>query len=547
LDLLVARRRRQHPRKEAGPPSSAAAAPESRAGISKKEKLLWAAGLLLAYAYIATWGQLDFSDLMGYYSMQADAFRQGHLYISRTPEQGYLMDLIPFEGHLYLQWGPFPAVVHLLVKVLGGNLSDRVACILAGWLTSLVFLQIVVLIRRHFPDLPAWACRWLLFGFAFGTPTAIVALRGTIYHESIAIADLCVLSAFLAFLHFLDRRSARGALVAGLALGLAILTRVTQAIYAAGLFAGIAAIDYRNKEPRRAVAAHLSAFSAPVAAAVLLMMWWNQARFHSPFEYGTRFMPTEDAARPPYALTRAPENFRHYVLAPIKVSRDLPWLAHQGWLPLKYTLRAEDMSSMFLASPFLLLGLLSWKLFRSKEPRLRQVKVFGAVAGLSGLAVFFSLLCFVGTSRRYMQDFFPEFMILVVLGMAAHAKPGEDWRRWRGPAWGVAVLSAFIHLHLSFFQSVNWAPLDPNVEKTFVAWSPVVRRILPGHELDARDAIDHNDLGILCLNQRRYQEAIRHFERARELMPHSQPIQANLRLARQMQIEEARGRFGSRN
>ena len=97
-----------------------------------KEKLIWAASLLILYALIATWGQFDFSDLMGYYNMQADGFLAGHLYIEQAPSQGFLMDMIPFENHYYLQWGPFPALLHLLPRAIGARLSDRVACILAG-------------------------------------------------------------------------------------------------------------------------------------------------------------------------------------------------------------------------------------------------------------------------------------------------------------------------------------------------------------------------------------------------------------------------------
>src|SRR5712692_1568913 len=122
------------------------------------------------------------------------------------------MDMIPFEGHYYLQWGPFPALLHLAPRLAGLRLSDRVACILAGWLTALVFLEILLLLRaRHFPAVPRWVCAWFFFAFAFGTPTAIVALRGTIYHESIAWAALFVLAAFLALLRYGERRAARWA------------------------------------------------------------------------------------------------------------------------------------------------------------------------------------------------------------------------------------------------------------------------------------------------------------------------------------------------
>lgn len=533
----MARRRRQKLKTEPRPLSPSTAFQAEAAGaITRKEKLSWAGILLVAYGYIATWGQFDFSDLMGYYNLQADGFLQGHLYIARTPEQGYLQDMVPYHGRYYLQWGPFPAILHLLPKLVGANLSDRVACVLAGWLTSLVFLEIMLLLwRRYFPALPKWVCRWFFFAFAWGTPTAIVSLRGTIYHESIAWAALCVLAGFLALLRYAEKLSPRWALLAGFAMGLAAATRVTQVLYGGGLFAGFAALLYRRKRPLKPSLAHLAVFSAPVAASVLLMLAYNQVRFNSPWEYGLTHLPTVDAQKPPYALGRAAENFRHYVLAPIKVSRDAPWLEHVGWQPLVNTGRAEDMSSMFLASPFLLLGALSWRVFRSGAP---EVRIFAAVAACSAMAVFFTLLCFSGTSRRYMQDFVPMLMILAFVGVALHARNGVEWLRWQPAAWVVFLFSALVHVHLVFYQPASWAPLDPNVHKTFVALSPIVRRILPGHKLDGQEALHRNELGILCMNQGRYGDAVPQFERALQLLPHSQEIALNLKTAKEMQGQQ---------
>lgn len=400
--------------------------------------------------------------------MLADGLRQGRLYIPQTPSQGFLQDMVPFEGHYYLQWGPFPAVIHLAVKLAGANLSDRVACLLAGWLSSLVFLEIMLLLWRHyFPTLPKWICLWFFLAFALGTPTAFVSLRGMVYHESIAIAALCVLVGFVAFLRYAETQATRWALCCGMAVSLAITTRVTLAVYAAGLFAGMAALQRRWRLPGRKAVSSLAAFGVPVVVSILLMLAYNQVRFHSPWEYGVRYVPAPKPRPDPYALNRIPENFRHYVLAPIWVGRRLPWLQHIGWPPLVHTERVEEMSSMFLASPFLVFAGLTWSLFRSKEARLEPVKIFAAVAGCSGLAVFLTLLCFTTASRRYMQDFVPEFMILAFLGVAAHSKHGVDWRRWQAAACIVLLLSVLIHVHLSFFQGVHRSPDKPDVIERF--------------------------------------------------------------------------------
>ena len=178
------------------------------ARFSRREFLGWAVGLLCLYAFLGAWGQFDFSNLMGYYSMLADGMLQGRLSIDYTPVEVNLIDMVPFEGRYYLQWGPVPAVFHLVVKLAGWELSDRVACLLAGWLASLAFLGILLKLRElYFGGLPLWVCRWLFLGFALGTPTAFVALRTTIYHESIGVAAMFIVFGCLALLRYIETRS----------------------------------------------------------------------------------------------------------------------------------------------------------------------------------------------------------------------------------------------------------------------------------------------------------------------------------------------------
>ena len=95
----------------------------------------------------------------------------------------------------------------------------------------------------------------------------------------------------------------------------------------------------------------------------------------------------------------------------------------------------------------------------------------------------------------------------------------------------VLTVSVLLHLHLSFFQFVGGGP-DSNSMKTFLWLSPVLRRLAPGQKLEDQVAITHNDVGVMYLLQGRTADALRHFEKAAEAMPHSDRIQKNLRLAR---------------
>ena len=505
--------------------------------LSSKEFAAWAAVLLFLYSFLATWGQFDFSNLMGYYSMLADALLDGRLSIDYTPDEVHLIDMVPFEGRYYLQWGPVPVVFHLLAKLGGGELSDRVACILAGWLASLAFLRIVLVIReRYFQRLPLWVCRAFSLAFAFGSPTTFLSLRGTIYHESIGMAAMFVVLGFLFLLRHTAKPSLGTSLLCGTMIALAVGTRVTSVIYAGVFFLGLGALERYWRPSFKTSSLRLAAFALPVAMACGMHLANNQARFGSPWEYGLQYMADPLQREAGFNVTRMPMNFLHYVAAPIQLQAELPWIINDGWSPGSrapgITHRTEGMASMLLVTPFLLFGFWIFRVWRRDGPCPRELAVFAAIAGASGALSFLLLLSFSDASRRYMQDFVPAMMIVAFIGAGLwqHGKP--NWNRWRWPAAGVLVFSAILHIHLSFTQPFFTPPPDPSAMKAFIKWGPLARRLLDWPELAKDEAVIRNDLGVHFLQQRRHADALEQFAVADELMPGSPVVEKNLRLTR---------------
>ncbi len=508
--------------------ASLAAVTSSELGI--KQQIVWTLPIASIYALIGTWGHFDFSPLMGYYNMLADAFLAGNLHIAITPDEYYLHDMIPYEGKYYLQWGPVPALFHLACKLVGFTLTDRVACMLTGWVSSLVFLSILMRVRgRFFPETDLGAYRWLLYAFALATPTAMVSLRGSVYHESIAFGGLFILLAFWGVLRYLEEPIWKWALLAGVAIGLAAGCRVSLVLY--GLAPGLLIIAYfwMRKVEIRSALVHVGLLSLPVVVSGLLQMGYNDARFGSPFDYGNGYLP-DATGQAAFSLTYVWENIAQYVLALPEISADFPWIAHNGWQPIEHLTRTEDMSSTLLMSPFVLLSLACLRLTRGDNDQLR---LFAASAvGSSGLMLLV-MLCFAAASRRYMQDFMPVMMIASGVGLGYIAQRGPRlWRKWRVVGWAVVIVTASLHAQLSFAQGFVWEPPDPNVVKTFVAWTPSVLRFLPGPKLAEQAAMAGNDLGTLYLRQGRVKDAYEEFEQAAQLMPESPLIRRNLEIAR---------------
>jgi hypothetical protein len=133
-----------------------------------------------------------------------------------------------------------------------------------------------------------------------------------------------------------------------------------------------------------------------------------------------------------------------------------------------------------------------------------------------------------------MQDFLPMLLVVAFAGAASLWKVGENWKLWRAPAMVLLLYMAAFHAHLAFMHSFVSLPSDLNVVRAVADFSPWVRHVLPGPNLDREEAIARNDLGTMYLRQRLFQRALAEFHRAEQLMPDSELIQKNARLAERL-------------
>lgn len=498
---------------------------------------VWALALLALLAALSSWGQFDFRDAMGYYGMFADALANGRLYLEYTPDQVNLTDMIPYQGRYYFQWGPFPVVFHLALRMIGIRLTDRVFCLVVGWLTALCFVAVIRTVgKRYFPQIPKAVYVWLMFCFALGTPAALVAIRGVVYNESIGFAALCVLTAFLAFLSYQREPSLGWAAAMGALIGAAGFTRVSTILYAVPFFLTLGLWDRLQGRAAGPILARLVVFSLPVLAAGGLHMVNNAERFGSPLDFGREYKPEtiENPDVKPFELACAPENVAHYFLSLPRLSGDFPYVAHEGWPGLSCVTRAEALSSLILAGPFLFLGVFAFPLFRPGDEHPIELRFAAWTAAGAGGLMLLVMMTFAASSRRYAQDFLPLLMVLVFLGLALVWERGLNWRRWQFAAWAVLVWSALVNVHVPFYQSFHTPTPDLNVIRLFVAVKPTLDGIAPGPNLDEQGAIAANDLGSALLNERKLDEALAAFEKAAAWLPENEKIRQNVEMVRRM-------------
>jgi hypothetical protein len=307
-------------------------------------------------------------------------------------------------------------------------------------------------------------------------------------------------------------------------------------LYAMPFFLAIALWDRLQGGKTASIAARLFIFSLPVLAAGGVHMVNNQERFGSPFDFGREYKPEsiENPEIKPFDIACAPENVLNYFFSPPRLSRDFPYMAHEGWPGATCATRAEASSSILLAGPFLLFGFFAWPLFRRRDGHpfeLRFAAWFAAAAGGMMLAI---MMAFVASSRRYAQDFLPLLMVLVFLGFALVWQQGLDWKRWRWAAWAVFAWSALINIDVPFYQSFYTPTPDLNVIRLFVAIKPALDEIAPGPQLNEQGAIAANDLGSALLNEGRYAEALAAFEKAHAWLPENDKIRQNVEMVRRM-------------
>jgi hypothetical protein len=153
---------------------------------------------------------------------------------------------------------------------------------LAGLTPALLYLGLVRLGDEGLASLDHRACAGLALLFGFGTVYWFTAEQGTVWYAA------HVVGASLAALYLWAAAGARHPFVAGLALGLGFWAR-TPLLFALPWFAAEALRLGRTRGAGTSARA-CAWFAAPIAAALALAAWHNQARFGDPFEFGYRFL-----------------------------------------------------------------------------------------------------------------------------------------------------------------------------------------------------------------------------------------------------------------
>ena len=196
-------------------------------------------------------------------------------------------DDLLYRGYLYFLWGPAPALVLLVpLHLLGFEPSASITVsifAIAGLGFALAALRVLI---RQIGNKTLWMCTLAGLAVAFSSVIPFVLRTPSATVDTIA-GGYCFTMAgiWLAISAIADRRASpvRVTLMS-LCFGLAALSRP-----ALGLTALVLIPVYTSLRPSRSHRELLMTLAGPIGVCCLLLLAYNQARFHQPLEFGARY------------------------------------------------------------------------------------------------------------------------------------------------------------------------------------------------------------------------------------------------------------------
>lgn len=306
------------------------------------------------YMFMASAGTFQDLQRQSRYNLMAEGFQRGHLYIPQKPHPKllaqedplhpsnkplWMWDATLYEGHLYLYWGPVPALLTWAFKAAtgyAGKISDQTLTLafalgrLFAGAGLLLGLGRFVRIRQ-----PAWMVGLAIAVFGLTSPMPFIVARPYVY-EACLMAGQCFLFAGMAFafwgLAYPSRRVLK-LVVAGSFWGLAIGSRVTMSIPIPIMtLATVGLIWFYADRSWRRLVLNTIALGGPAAVALISYAAYNYMRFGSVTEFGVTWQMTTQKFVTNNAWVIP--NIFSYLFAPADWSCDFPFVKGMRKRPL---------------------------------------------------------------------------------------------------------------------------------------------------------------------------------------------------------------------
>lgn len=379
------------------------------------------------------------------YIQQFDAFMKGLLHIDVTPSSellalenpynpserdgvSFLFDRAFYEGKYYSYFGIAPIIaVYMPFYLISGFIpGDGIVTGIFSLITA-VFLPLAVMEWSKLRGKnPPWLAAVCGIGAYFASTVLLVQRGRAAFYYIASVAGMAFLSAFLFFILKAIQSKKQFAKIiymalAGIGFALAFLSRINSVLpvsFAIAAFVIIYGVKCFKSQKISPFIGEMTALALPVAAAIAFSLWYNNARFGSPLQFGTDYQLTvADASQYELFSGGIAAALYHYFIQPFITGDFFPYIQIDFMRFAGYG-RSMYIDSSFgvFAVPFMLSLLLSPVLFKSEKIS-KNDKILLAVSLAALPITAFADFCLGGVIFRYTTDImlFAAFLSAVIL------------------------------------------------------------------------------------------------------------------------------------
>jgi hypothetical protein len=402
-----------------------------------------------------------------YYDQLAVAFQHGQLHILQGPDPRLLqlenpydpaarsgistpLDISLYNGKFYLYWGPAPGLILSFFKPIFTNeIGDPYLVFII--LTGIFLLETLILFKLKnifFPNLHHWIILLSIAVAGLSTPYAWMYYNPRVYDAAIASGQFFFLAGFyividpIARMVFLPRKQSSPKAISfhevmnlvfvGIFWSFVFGSRLTQGMLIA--FISIMTVIWffkRNEYSIKSTLPYALALGLPLTLGLILLGWYNYARFDSVFETGFKY-----AMAGPYLQSYLdkiflpayiPQNLYNYILNPpvyhYPFLRSIPGqmqpVSSLYIIPNVYF--SDEITGWVYSTPFTFFALIPvfTLIVNARKPKdIHQQFFQWTIISLLGSFIFAlaPLLMFFWLSTRYIMDYMPELILLGIFG-----------------------------------------------------------------------------------------------------------------------------------
>ncbi|MFN8412868.1 MAG: hypothetical protein U0Z26_10805 [Anaerolineales bacterium] len=401
------------------------------------------------------------------------------------------LDFSLYQGKYYLYFGPVPALLLVIPKLLGiGTVGDHI--LVFSFICLIFIFESMIILEIHkyfFQEFPNWLLAFCLLFVGLVSPIAWMLTEARVYEAAITAGQAFLLAGFyFNFTAILKNPISLWRLfIGGILWAFAFGSRLTLILPISLMSLTIFAFILKNAYPWKLdskILIQIMSFSLPILIGGFFLGWYNYARFGSVFETGFYYQLTTKNLQkyvdvlfsPLYIL---PNSFEYLVAKP-KFIREFPFLLpirgrgllHFPFITVPDVYYTRATTGIIYSTPFVIfagLTLIPFVLQNMKKGEQTNLLnwiitvLFGSV-----LAGFATVASFFWVEARYFTDFSPSLVLLSIIGFFLGYR---YLNRWSALQTGYLVLGISLIL-LSIINS-NLLVLGIRTA-TYQDWNPVL-------------------------------------------------------------------------